>query len=142
MENQSKIHWMSWEIMGKAKDKEGLGFRDLVIFNKALLAKQIWRIMLNSESLVARIFKEKYFPHRSILEANVGKRPSYAWRSIISAKSVIEHGSIWRIGNKEDVRVWRDRWILVPTSYSIKTPINSISADARVCEFIDQDQRD
>jgi hypothetical protein len=39
-ENQSKIHWISWERMGKAKDKGGLGFKDLVIFNKAILAKK------------------------------------------------------------------------------------------------------
>jgi hypothetical protein len=97
-ENQSKIHWISWKRMGKAKYKEGMGFRYLVTFNKALLAKQIWRILQNPESLVARILKAKYFPNGSIMEANVSRRPSYAWHSIILAKLVIEHGALWRIG--------------------------------------------
>jgi hypothetical protein len=77
-ENTSKIHWMSWERMGTAKERGGLGFRDLTTFNKALLAKQVWRILKNPESLVARIMKAKYFPHTSIMETAIGNRPSQA----------------------------------------------------------------
>ena len=29
----------------------------------------------------------------------IGKRPSYAWRSIMAAKSVVEEGIRWSIGN-------------------------------------------
>jgi hypothetical protein len=127
--------------MGKAKDKGGLGFRDLVIFNKAILAKQIWRILQNPHSLVARILKAKYFPHGSILEAKVGRRPLYAWRSIISAKSIVDHGSIWWIGDGEDVGVWKDRWILCPASFLVQTSINKIFTEARVSELIDKDSK-
>jgi hypothetical protein len=67
-ENTAKIHWMSWEKMGISENQGGLGFRDLVMFNKALLAKQFWRILQNPDSLVVAIMKAKYFPHGTMLD--------------------------------------------------------------------------
>jgi hypothetical protein len=61
-ENERKIHWMSWENVRFAKSQGGMGFRNLICFNKALLAKQCWRLIQSSESLVGRIIKAKYYP--------------------------------------------------------------------------------
>jgi len=86
MSQGSKIHWMSWERMGRSKVVEGLGFRDLVTFNKALLAKQGWRLLQDPSSLLATILKEKYFPNSNFLGAKLGSRPSFAWRSLFDAR--------------------------------------------------------
>jgi hypothetical protein len=63
--------------MGRSKSNGGLGFRDLVLFNQALLAKQRWRIIQNLDSLISRIIKAKYHPNSSFLEAQVGSRTSF-----------------------------------------------------------------
>jgi hypothetical protein len=53
--SDSCIHWMSWRRLGINKEKGGMGFREFSCFNKALLAKQYWRLWKTMDSLIARI---------------------------------------------------------------------------------------
>jgi hypothetical protein len=37
--NDVRVAWLNWSKLGRAKEKGGLGFRDIELFNLALLAK-------------------------------------------------------------------------------------------------------
>jgi hypothetical protein len=89
MSNNSKIHWMSWEKMGRAKSIGGLGFRDMMSFNKALLAKQGWRLLQDPDSIVGKILKAKYFPNESFLEAKLGSKTIICLEEFIWLKGFI-----------------------------------------------------
>ena len=69
---------MIWKKLCKSKLYGGMRFRNLEAFNLALLAKQEWQILSNPNSLMARVYKAKYFPYDDILNAKFGSNPSYA----------------------------------------------------------------
>ena len=72
------------------RKKEGrLKFRDLRLFNLALLRKQGWNLLTKPHTLVARVFKEKYFPLGDYLSSNLGSNSSFVWKSIWLAKEVV-----------------------------------------------------
>lgn len=91
--------------MGRTKSAGGLGFRNLLMFNKALLAKQCWRLIQYPHSLISQILKAKYFSNSSFLDSEIGKRPFFIWRSFMAAKDLISHCIIWRIGDETSIKV-------------------------------------
>ena len=92
---ERKLHWIRWDKLCTAKPDGGLGFRNLHIFNMALLANQSWRLLQNPQSLFYRVFKARYFPNCSIMEATLGNNPSFLWWSILSGREVILKGLSW-----------------------------------------------
>lgn len=57
-----KIYWQHWSKLTRTKEDGGMGFRDLPLFNQAMLGKQGWRLLMRPESLCAHVLKGKYFP--------------------------------------------------------------------------------
>ncbi|XP_073121252.1 uncharacterized protein [Henckelia pumila] len=113
MDNGKKqLHWKRWKDLFLPKQKGGMGFRRLVPFNQALLAKQIWRIICNPNSLLARVLKARYFKHMDIMQASLGNNLSFVWRSLIWGQELLDKGMYWRIGNGKTTRVVKDKWIL------------------------------
>ena len=97
--------------MTQPKSMGGLGFKDIELFNLALLARQAWRVLQEPESLSARVLKSVYFPNTSILEATLGAHPSQIWRSIIEGRDTLKQGLIKRISNGETTRIWTENWL-------------------------------
>lgn len=134
-----KVHWVKWKKLCEAKDRGGMGFKDNEKFNDTLLAKQVWGMINNPDSLCHRVVKARFFPNFSILEAKDLTIGSYAWKSIISAKDVIKNGMVWHIGNGSSVRIKEDKRLPVKNSSSIISPLPSVSIDTTVQTLINSD---
>ncbi|XP_010474601.1 PREDICTED: uncharacterized protein LOC104754160 [Camelina sativa] len=105
------MHWTAWEKLSKPKAVGGLGFRDIEDFNLALLGKQLWRMITHKDSLLARVYKSRYFKHSDPLSASLGNRPSFAWRSIHASQKIIKQGARAVIGNGASVNIWQHQWV-------------------------------
>lgn len=87
-DEKGKMCWISWTKLTKPKERGGLGFMDIQLFNQALLAKIAWRIITVPDCLLARILKGKYCHNRSFINATVPSVCSHGWRIIL-------HGEIY-----------------------------------------------
>jgi len=112
-----KIHWVGVDKLCDKKDEGGLGFRNMECFNDAMLAKQVWRLVQEGNSLVARVLKARYYLSSDIFSAGLGHNPSYTWRSLHGVRRVTEQGLRWIVGNGNNLKIWSERWIPRPTSF-------------------------
>lgn len=111
--DEKRIHWRKWILLCQPV-QGGICFRDFICFNQALIAKQVWRLLNDPNSLVAQIYKQKYFPSSNLLQAKCGNNPSYAWRSLLWGRDLLIKGLRWRIGSGKSVKVFHDAWLLRP----------------------------
>ena len=92
--------------MTKSKIVGRMGFRDLALYNDSLLAKQAWHLLHNKTSLFYKVFKACFFPNSTIMEAADSRMGSYAWKSILRGRDIIQRGARWRVGNGENINIW------------------------------------
>lgn len=83
----------------------------MIEFNRALLAKKVWRLIRTPKSLVCRILKGMYFKHKDITIAKLGHNPSYIWRSLLWSRDILDHDLLWRVGNGKSINVFNNKWI-------------------------------
>ena len=115
-----------------------MGFKDLHIFNMAMLARQGWRLLQNPDSLCCIVLKAMYYPDCSILEAVPKPGISYSWRSILRGVELLKNGIVWRVGSGENIDVFTDPWIPRGTTRRPCTPQPN-NVTVKVADLIDQD---
>ena len=91
--------------MAQGRKEGGLGFKDLETFDKALLGKQIWKLLTKLNLLVSKMLKAKYFPKESIFTCKAQSNASWFWKGLLEARGHIEKGLLRRIGNGRSTNI-------------------------------------
>ncbi|KAK2442565.1 hypothetical protein QL285_013750 [Trifolium repens] len=66
--NGRGINWLSCNKLTMRKEYGDMGFRHLYGFNLAMLGNQGWNLATNHDTVVARVFKTRYYPRGNFLE--------------------------------------------------------------------------
>uniref|UniRef100_A0A803Q7V4 RNase H type-1 domain-containing protein n=1 Tax=Cannabis sativa TaxID=3483 RepID=A0A803Q7V4_CANSA len=136
--HKHKIHWKKWDNLCTSKFFGGLGFRNIVHHNQAMLAKQAWRIFTSPDSLVALLLKAKYFKRNDFWHAPVGHSPSFCRRSILWGRELLVKGLIWKIGDDTSVNISESNWLSLRESVIFKPGLSPPSPT--VSFFITEDR--
>lgn len=126
---------MSWERLAVSKESRWAWFQEVKEFQQSSVGQTTLEGMLtNPNTLVSRLFKARYFPQGSILEAPVGNNPSFVWHSILAGKELIVQGLAKRIGDNglrgwllgKTGHEWIKRFILVMSSIVLLIWLKSV----------------
>ena len=136
--DKKAMHWVAWDKLATPKCKGGMGYRDMHLFNLALLGKHGWRFLTTPDSLCAQVLKGRYFPDVDFMQAVVPKTASATWRAIIAGREALRAGLIKRVGDGSSISVWNDMWIPGTTTMKpMLRPENTVIEN--VSELIDQE---
>lgn len=116
------IRWKRWSDLCQPKSVGGMGFRKIREFNLSLLGKQAWRFIKHPDSLVSKVYKARYFKDSSFLTTTLGSNPSFVWRSIMEAQTIISANCMWRVGNGTTIDVWNYPWLPRQGDPFVQTP--------------------
>lgn len=76
------------------------------------------------------------------MEAKMGHNPSFVWRSLLTRRELLSKDLIWRIGNRQQVKIWQDNWLPQSVLNRIQSPVKTLEEQSKVSELIHEDGND
>ncbi|KAF7808324.1 ribonuclease H [Senna tora] len=108
--NKAPIHLASRKKIFRSKDKGGLGLRQTSLFNKALLAKQVWHIVSQPTSIYSKWACAKYFKCNLESPPKKTTQPSAIWKCIDKSGKLIFDNLWWSVGSGAQIPLGSKFW--------------------------------
>jgi hypothetical protein len=107
---QRKLHMTNWETLAQPKSLGGLGLKKFASMNKALIAKQYWRICNHPNLLLTKTLKSKYCPNEDIHPHKPKPHASWIWKSIMGSNNPTLTQGKWRVGDGSTIPINHPFW--------------------------------
>jgi hypothetical protein len=112
MGDEPKMHLVNWDQVCRPIRAGGLGIRNVLKFNKALLGKWLWRYATESEALWYKIIKEKYEEQDGgwVSKEVSGSFGVGLWKHIRRGWDLFAQNVRFEVGIGSKIRFWHDTW--------------------------------
>ncbi|XP_072076864.1 uncharacterized protein [Arachis hypogaea] len=107
--NRRGLPLVKWDIAITSKKAGGLGVRDTLCANMALLGKLVWYCLNNKNKLWVQVLTHKYLQNSKDLGSSHCHNASTTWRNILKAYDILKEGFRWNVGNMQQ-SIWYDEW--------------------------------
>ncbi|CAN0884455.1 hypothetical protein LINGRAHAP2_LOCUS14847 [Linum grandiflorum] len=90
---------------------------------------------MQPKSLVAHIYKAKFYPHGEVLTATISHHPSFIWRSLCESQTLVQQGHRRCIGDGRDIVISGEPWLKGDANLYLETPLVTLFESMRVCDM-------
>ena len=81
------------------KNEGGLGLKSLHIWNEALMAKHLWNVLTDKESIWVKWVKTQWLKDDSVWVVKPNQDTSWCWRQILALRDKINEFVMYKIVN-------------------------------------------
>nr|GEW50965.1 hypothetical protein [Tanacetum cinerariifolium] len=138
---------VKWKDVCLLKCQGGLGIKALNIWNISFIAKHIWNVVSQKDSLWVKWVSmyrliDRCSKGRNFWDVPVFYDSCWGWRKLLMCRDVLRMHFVHRIGDGSQTSVWFDNWLsLGPLSLFIsKRDIYQagLSLDCKVCDIVER----
>lgn len=108
--NKAKINLLGKKVLQAPKCKGGLGIRNMGLFNKALLSKQVWRVLDKKDSILRKWIWHNYVYDKHNFLFRETTLISPVWKSIDGCKDIVSNNLEWKVRNGRDIWLYNNRF--------------------------------
>ncbi|KAL0282527.1 UNVERIFIED_CONTAM: putative ribonuclease H protein [Sesamum radiatum] len=101
---------VAWSAVCRPMEEGGLGIRDILALNKALMSRHLWKVIQrNQSSIWVQWITHTHLRHKTVWTVDV-KGGSWGWRKLLRLRSALLPYIEFKVGNGELFSIWHDPW--------------------------------